>query len=65
MPNDDERDPTPVEKMLSALDELQEVVDRLAVDRHPAGRRTARDLTLVEPFSREELRSLKEPLPRP
>ena len=68
MPNDTDDDQRPsgrVEKMLSALDELQEAIDRLASESHTAGRRVVHDLTLVEPFSRAERLTLKHRLPRP
>jgi hypothetical protein len=42
---------SPVEKMIDALDEVQDAVDRLAADRRIAGRRVAHDLALLEPFS--------------
>jgi hypothetical protein len=68
MPNetdDDQRPPLRVEKMLSALDELQEAVDRLAAQTRTTGGRIAHDLTLLEPFSRAERLTLKLPIPRP
>jgi hypothetical protein len=67
MPNetdDDQRPPLRVEKMLNALDEVQEAVDRLATERRTTGRRVAHDPTLVEPFSRAERQTLKAPVPR-
>jgi hypothetical protein len=45
---------SPVEKMIDALDEVQEAVDRLAADRRIAGRRAAHDLALLEPFSPDD-----------
>jgi hypothetical protein len=68
MPNDTDDDqpaPARVEKMLSAVDEVQEAIDRLASESRTADRRVAHDLTLVEPFSRAERLTLKRPLPLP
>jgi hypothetical protein len=68
MPNetdDEQRPPLGVEQMLEALDEVQEAVDRLATERRTTGRRAGHDLTLVEPFSRAERVTLKNPIPGP
>ena len=52
--DDDQRHRSPVEKLINALDEVQEAVARLAAEKRTAGRRIAQDLALLEPFSRED-----------
>ena len=44
-----------VEKMLNALNELQEAVDRLAAENRTASQRATHDLAPVEPLPGEEL----------
>ena len=61
--DDGQRSPLGVEKMLNALDEVQEAVDRLATERRTTDRRAVHNLTLVEPFSRAERLTLKD-IPR-
>ena len=51
---DDNRAPSPVERMINALDEVQEAVDRLAAEKRPPAPSVARDFVLLEPFSRDE-----------
>lgn len=51
---DDQRHRSPVEKMINALDEVQEAVARLAAEKRTPGRRIAQDLALLEPFSRDD-----------
>jgi len=51
---DDNRVPSPVERMINALDEVQEAVDRLAAENRTPDRTVARDFVLVEPFSRDD-----------
>jgi hypothetical protein len=52
--DDDQRPRSPVERMINALDEVQEAVERLAAEKRMSGRRIAHDLALLEPFSRED-----------
>ena len=64
MPGDPEdyRPPfSPVERMINALDEVQDAVDRLAAESRTADRRVARDIAPEEPLSREELLSPRSP----
>jgi hypothetical protein len=57
--------PSPVEKMLNALDEVEAAMGRLVAEKRAAHRRIAHDhLALGEPFSREELLTLENPVPR-
>jgi hypothetical protein len=51
---DDQVDRSPVEKLINALDEVQEAVDRLAADRRTAGRRVAHDVVRLEPFAPDD-----------
>jgi hypothetical protein len=48
--DDSPRPLSPVEKMLNALDELQDAMKRLAAENRIVGH----DFALVEPFSRED-----------
>lgn len=52
--DDDQRHGSPVEKLINALDEVQEAVARLAAEKRTAGRRIAQDLALLEPFSQDD-----------
>ena len=63
---DGQRPPSPVEKMLNALDEVEAAMGRVAAEKRAARRRIAHDhLALGEPFSREELLTLEHAVPRP
>jgi hypothetical protein len=57
MPSDtnDNRDPSPVERMINALDEVQEAVERLAAENRTPDRTVGRDFVLRrEPFTRDD-----------
>jgi len=62
MPSDshsdnDQRPASQVEKLLNALDEVQDAVNRLAAESRPADQPIADDVSAVEPFSREDARA--------
>ena len=52
-PDDKPHAQSPVERMINALDEVQEAVDRLAAEKRTS-RPVARDFVLLEPFSRDD-----------
>jgi hypothetical protein len=52
--DDNRRAPSPIERMINALDEVQEAVDRLAAEKRTSGRPVVRDFVLLEPFSRDD-----------
>ena len=52
--DDNPRPLSPVEKMLNALDEVQDAMKRLAAENRTVGRRVGHDFALVEPFSPED-----------
>jgi len=57
MPSEPDDKPTaesPVERMISALDEVQEAVERVAAEKRTSGRAVVRDFVLIEPFSRDD-----------
>ena len=58
MPSEPEDKPhaeSPVERMINALDEVQEAVDRLAAEKRTSTRPVVRDFVLLEPpFSRDD-----------
>jgi hypothetical protein len=53
-PDDDQRPVSPIEKMINALDEVQDAVNRVADESRTASRRAADDLAPEEPFTRQE-----------
>ena len=60
-PDDDQRPVSPIEKMINALDEVQDAVNRVAAESRTAGRRVAHDLAPEEPFTREQPFAPKPP----
>ena len=53
-PDDKPHAQSPVERMINALDEVQEAVERLAAETRRSGRPVVRDSVLLEPFSRDD-----------
>jgi len=53
-PDDKPHAQSPVERMINALDEVQEAVERLAAEKRTSGRPVVRDFVLLEPFSRDD-----------
>jgi len=52
--NDDQHAKSPIERMINALDEVQEAVDRLAAEKRPVSRPVVRDFVLLDPFFRDD-----------
>lgn len=61
VPDDNRSRASPVERMINALDEVQDAVNRLAAERRTADRRVAREIVPEEPLSREELFAPRSP----
>ena len=51
--DDNQRARSPIERMINALDEVQEAVNRLAAEKRASNRPVVRDFVLLEPFSRD------------
>jgi hypothetical protein len=53
--DDNQRAQSPIERMINALDEVKEAVDRLAAEKRTSTRPVVRDFVLLEPpFSRDD-----------